>query len=83
MAFLQDIRTRIGEYFLKKESVDIKRSKSIINLKDAKTIGILYNAGADINDIELIKKYITYLRDSGKKGRSMGYAAMKRASGQC
>ena len=61
---------------MKKESAEVKRDKAIMNLKAAKTIGVLYSA-SDINDVELIKKYITYLRDMGKKVRSMGYVPLK------
>jgi len=80
VGFIQDVKIRVGEYFLKKESAGIKRSKAIMNLKEAKTVGILYNAG-DINEVELVRKYITYLRDMGKKVRSMGYVALKELPG--
>jgi len=80
VAFLQGIRTSIGEYFLRKELNVANRSKSIINLKDAKTIAIIYNAD-NINDVELIRKYISYLRDLGKKVWSLGYVPQKEMPG--
>ena len=80
MGFIQDIKIKVGEYFLKKEITGGVRSRSIMNLKEAKTIGVIFNAG-DINEVELVKKYITYLRDMGKKVRSMGYVALKELPG--
>jgi len=80
VGFIQKLKIKAGEYFLRKESADVQRSKTIMNMKAAKTIGVLYNAG-DINDVELVKKYITQLRDSGKKVRSMGYVALKELPG--
>ena len=76
MGFVQNIKLKAGEYFLKKESAGIERAKAIMNLKDAKTVGILYDA-SNINDTDLVKKYIAYLRDSGKKVKSIGYLAVK------
>lgn len=80
MAFLDGVRIKIGEYFLGKEIYAVKRSKAIINLKDAKTIGIIYNAD-NINDVELVKKYIAYLRDLGKRVWSLGYVPLKEMPG--
>jgi len=76
VGFVQNIKLKAGEYFLKKESAGIERAKAIMNLKDAKTVGILYDA-SNINDTDLVKKYIAYLRDSGKKVKSIGYLAVK------
>jgi len=80
VGFIQDIKIRIGGYFLRKESANAKRSRAIMNLKDAKTVGVIFNA-SDINEVELVKKYITYLRDNGKKVRSMGYVPLKELPG--
>ncbi|HSY75299.1 MAG TPA: hypothetical protein VK890_00495 [Bacteroidia bacterium] len=80
MGFIQDIKIKAGEYFLRKESASGKRSHAIMNIRDAKTIGVIFNAG-DIKEVELVKKYISYLREMGKKVRSMGYVALKELPG--
>lgn len=51
-----------------------------MNLRDAKTIGVIYNVG-DIKEVELVKKYIAGLRDTGKKVRSIGYVPLKEMPG--
>ncbi|MGP8214275.1 MAG: DUF6913 domain-containing protein [Bacteroidia bacterium] len=80
MGFIEDIKIKAGEYFLRKESADNKRPHIITNLKDAKNVGIIYHA-ADVNEVELVKKYITYLREMGKKVRSVGYIPLKENPG--
>jgi hypothetical protein len=80
VSFIHDIKIRIGEYFLKKDIAGSKRTKAIMNLRAAKTVGIIYNVG-DIKEVELVRKYITHLKDMGKKVRSIGYVPLKELPG--
>ena len=76
MAFLKDIRTKIGEYLLFRENGRLNRVKSIINIDSAKTIGIIYPADKQ-GDVDLVKKYSDMLRTSGKNVTTLGFMNVK------
>jgi uncharacterized protein DUF6913 len=80
VAFLQNIRTRIGQYFLAKESAGASRARTIMNMDAAKSVGIIYSAD-NIEQVELVKEYIEFLRKKGKKVKSLGYFAQKELPG--
>ncbi len=79
MAFLGNLRTSIGNYFLKKEVTKIKRARTILNIKDAKSVGIVFNCDK-AEDVDLIKKYDNYLTELGKKVKAIGYIGIKEPS---
>ena len=72
MKLIEDIQKKIGSYFLKKELTQLQRDKAIYNLQDAKTFGILFDS-SDLENIELVKKYVTYLKEMRKKVKVIGY----------
>lgn len=76
MAFLENLRTRIGNYFLGKEVTKINHARTILNMKDAKTIGLVFSCD-NAEDMELVKKYDKYLTEMGKKVKAIGYIAAK------
>ena len=79
VAFLGNLRTSIGNYFLKKEVTKIKRARTILNIKDAKSVGIVFNC-EKAEDVDLIKKYDNYLQELGKKVKAIGYIGIKEPS---
>jgi len=76
VAFLEKIRTGIGNYFLAKEVTKTNHARTILNMKDVKTVGILFEAD-NAEDIELIKKYDIYLTQLGKTVKTAGYIKRK------
>ncbi len=72
MALIDKIRQTIGRYFLNQEMTTLKRQRGIVNLNDAKTIGILFEA-TDKEEFELVKKYVLYLKELKKKVKAVGY----------
>jgi hypothetical protein len=42
MSFLQQIRSKIGHYFLKKGLDSLQRNKKLVNINSASSIGILF-----------------------------------------
>jgi hypothetical protein len=54
----------------------MSRARTIMNMDAAKSVGIIYSAD-NIDEVELVKKYIGYLREKGKKVKSLGYLAQK------
>lgn len=76
MAYFQNIRDKIGEYFLQKERKSYTRTRTILNIDSANSIGILY-CGDNAADVERMKKYIHMLRDMGKQVKSLGFMNVK------
>jgi hypothetical protein len=72
LSFLRNIRSRIGSYLLEKEKAGVKRDPAFMNMNDAKTIGILFEA-SNAEDFELVKRYVIYLREMKKKVKVIGY----------
>ena len=54
----------------------VRRNKMFLNLEDAKTIGIVFDATENEN-FELVKKYIHYLKELKKRVKSIGFFNMK------
>jgi hypothetical protein len=76
MGIIKKIKLRVGEYMLAKEFLFKKREKSVVNFADANYIGIVFNASNPEN-FELVKKYITYLKENKKKVKSIGFFDLK------
>lgn len=71
MGLIDNIKKRFGEYQLKQELPRLHRERVVSNLDDAKTIGILFQF-TTMEEMELLKKYVTYLRDLKKKVKALG-----------
>lgn len=76
---MASLKNKIADYILRKECKQIKRDKRFFNLKNADSFMILYDANAP-DEIELIHKYIQYLKDMGKKVTSLGFYNQKELS---
>ena len=72
MAFLEKLRTRVGNYLLGKEVTKLKADRTILSMRDAKTIGIVFSSD-NAEDVELAKKYEMYLKELGKTVKTIGY----------
>lgn len=76
MKFIEDLKINIGKRILKKERTNIVRSNGLFNLTNSKTAGILYEA-SNVEDFELVKKYVGYLREYGIRVKTIGYFSKK------
>lgn len=72
MKWLQDKKRKIGEYFLYKELSSSFRNRAFTNFTSSKNIGILFDA-TDLEEFELVKRYVGYLKAEGKKVKVIGY----------
>lgn len=72
MSIITNIKTKLGNLFLGKEKDAVQRTPMFINLSDARTVGILFEAGSQ-EDFELVKRYVLYLREMRKKVKVIGY----------
>lgn len=71
----------IKQYFYKRAVADtiskLKAKRSITNLKDAQTIGIIYDSRDAANDI-IVARYAEQLRGMGKSVEILGYISDKK-----
>ena len=72
MSIIQSIKNIAGNYFLSLEMKTLKREIMFVNMLDAKTVGIVFDA-TESSDFELVKKYITYLKEMKKRVKAIGF----------
>ena len=70
--YFKNIRIAAGKYLLKAEAEHVRRVKTAFNMFDAKTFVILFE-GSKMEDVELVKKYVNYLKEMKKKVRVIGF----------
>lgn len=76
MSFIHNIKNAIGSYFLSMELKTVNRKRTFMNMGDAKSVGILFDATQSEN-FDLIKKYIVYLKDMKKRVKAIGFYNQK------
>ncbi len=76
MSFIQKIKNLWGNYVLSKELKNFRREKLFLNLEEAKTVGIIFDATENEN-FELVKKYIGNLKEQKKKVKAIGFFNLK------
>lgn len=76
MSFISSIKNAIGNYFLSLEIKSLHRNKTFMNMADAKTVGILFDA-TESGNFDLVKKYIIYLKDMKKRVKAIGFYNQK------
>ena len=72
MSAFRKIKEAIGKQTMKGELSNRERERSVMSLDKALTIGILFDA-TENEDFDLVKKYVTYLRDLKKKPKAIGF----------
>lgn len=61
---------------IRQDAAGVVRHKQVMNLDDARTVGIAFEFTTP-EDFELLKKYVVYLRELKKKVKCIGYYAGK------
>ena len=79
MAFLEKLRTRVGNYLLDKEVTKSKQERTILSMRDARSIGIVFNC-ENAEEMDLVVKYDNYLKELGKTVKAIGYISVKEPS---
>lgn len=76
MSLLKEIKRGIAERVLKQELKSGKRNivPNKFNFNEIKTVGILFDASS-IEDYELVKRYVVYLREYRKRVKALGFFA--------
>ncbi|MBT3418645.1 MAG: hypothetical protein HN427_07715, partial [Flavobacteriales bacterium] len=76
---LEDIKHKIGKYVFQRDLKHNKRQKSVYNLADAKSIGILFEATTK-KQIASIKPLVDYFFGLKKDVLALGYVNSKKLS---
>jgi hypothetical protein len=74
MQLADEIKQRIGRFFLSRDKAE-RVERSSLPFNRIQTIGVLYEANRE--DMELVKKYTSRLRQEGKKVFELGYYDQK------
>ncbi len=74
MSILTDIKSLIANFYLKLELKDIVKEKkpNKFAFRNVTTVGILFDA-TNPEDLELIKRYVVYLKEHRKKVQVVGF----------
>ena len=79
MTYLGKFKLKIGQSVFHRELTNNKRLKSVCNLDNAKSIGILYDATNEYQ-IKQIQPFISYFFDLKKDVKALGYVNAKKLS---
>ena len=79
MKFLENIKSKFGQWVFLRELRSNNREKEICNIDNAKSIGILYDATLE-NDIKKIKPFVDYFFNLRKDVKALGYVNAKQLS---
>ena len=74
--FLEDIKHKIGQYVFQRDLKHNKRHKSVCNLEDAKSIGILFEATTK-DQVRAIKPLVEYFFELKKDVKAFGFVNSK------
>jgi len=72
----KSLRTRIGQYYFRKEQIQTERNCRVTTLNEAKKIGILYTLD-DIPDYDLVSQFVSELQHDHKEVKALGFVKNK------
>ena len=79
MSYIQNFRLKINQFLFLRELKLNQRVKSVCNIDEAKSIGILYDATSEENIIK-IKPFVSYFFELRKDVKALGYVNDKKLS---
>lgn len=72
MTWFNNIRNKIGQYFLQKELLGFSRQRGFDGFENSKSVGLLFDATSN-EDFELATRYVKYLKDHKKRVKAIGF----------
>jgi hypothetical protein len=81
MSFLEQIRTKAGNYLLNKGISSLKRNKKLVNINSAASVGILFEL-TDESVYYAIQKYFQKLQEKKIKVKALGFSSNKLIANQ-
>ena len=79
MSYLENFKYKVGRWVFQRDLKTNKRTKSVCNLDQAKSIGILYDATFEEN-IKTIQPFVSYFFDLKKEVKALGFVNSKKLS---
>jgi len=74
--------SKIGRYFFKKDIARVHRSTKMLNLQDAKNIGVIYDASSE-TDYTVVCDFVKSLQDKSKNVKALGFVNFKEVPHYC
>ena len=82
MVFIDNIRQIFGNYFFNKELKKDRENRRIVNLYDAKTIGLVYDASEEPT-YAVVSDFVRFFQDNQKTVKALGYVNYSRLPHYC
>lgn len=73
---IEKIRRRIGQYYFNKERSRIRQAHGMVNLPEARKVGILYTLD-EAPDYDKISEFVTQLQLEHKEVKALGFVKTK------
>jgi hypothetical protein len=81
MKLLNSIKTKAGAYFLHKKLESVHRTRKLVNINSASSVGVLFELTDDATYFA-IQKYLQKLQERKVKVKALGYASNKLMTNQ-
>jgi hypothetical protein len=82
LKLIDNIKQSIGSYFFRREMMNLKRNRYVMNLSDAKTIGIIYDASEE-DKYSVVSNFVRYFQDNQKTVKALGFVNYNRLPHYC
>ena len=80
--FIENTRQSVGSFFLKRDLAKVVRSKQIVNMKDIRTIGIVYDASEE-ETYAIVSNFVRRFQEDQKIVRTLGFVNFRRLPHYC
>ncbi len=70
------IRETVGQYYFKTDASKAGHPRRMVNLKEARSVGILYTLD-DVPDYEVVEKFVSELQHDHKEVKALGFVTNK------
>ena len=79
MQTIEDFKQKVGKWVFQRELKTNRRVKTVCNLQNAKSIGILYDATTE-EQMKIIQPFVSYFFDLKKEVKALGFVNAKELS---
>jgi hypothetical protein len=79
---IDNIRQEFGNYFFRKELKKVRNNRQIMNMNDAKTIGLVYDASDEVT-YGIVSEFVRFFQESQKTVKAFGYVNYNRLPHYC
>jgi len=80
--FIENIRQSIGSFFFRRDLAKVSRTKQLVNMKDIKTIGIVYDASEE-ETYAIVSNFVRTFQEDQKIVRTLGFVNFRSLPHYC